>query len=46
MLFVGLRIVNNVLFVIYLNYNIYFVWQVQCSVRLEGVVYWSVHCEL
>ena len=40
---VALRIVNNVSYVIWINYEIHFVWQAQYLVKLEGDTCCSAH---
>ena len=42
---VGPRIVNDALYIIWINYEIYFAWQVQYLTRLEGADYCSAHCK-
>ena len=45
MLTVAPRIVNDVSYVMRINHEIQFSWQVQYLVRLEGVDCCSVHCK-
>ena len=45
MLTVAPRIVNDVSSVMWLNHDIYFAWQAQYLVRLEGVDCCSAHCK-
>ena len=45
MLPVAPRIVNDVSYVMRINHEIYFAWQAQYLVRLEGVDCCSVHCK-
>ena len=42
---VALHIVNDVLYVMWINHEIHFAWQVQYLVKLEGDVCWSAHCK-
>ena len=39
------RIVNNVSYVMRINHEIYFAWQAQYLVRLEGVDSCSAYCK-
>ena len=39
------RIVNDVSYVMWINHEIYFAWQAQYLVRLEGVACCSAHCK-
>ena len=45
MLTVARRIVNDVSYVMWINHEIHFAWQVQYLVRLEGVDCCSAHCK-
>ena len=41
----ALRIVSDVSYVMRINHEIHFSWQVQHLVRLEGDACWSAHCK-
>ena len=45
MLPVAPRIVNDVSYVMWINHEIHFAWQVRYLVRLEGVDCCSAHCK-
>ena len=45
MLTVAPRIVNDVSYVIWINHEIHFAWQVQYLVKLEGDACCSAHCK-